>query len=93
MASGRIRISVAVLGGVAGALNGGALMAMITAALLSHSLAAIGGLAGLGAGFGGGVWLVLRQNSRWAGSAVVGLWAMAILITLCLGFVALSRGR
>lgn len=93
MASVRIRISAALLGGVAGALNGGALLAMATAALLSHNLAAVGGLVGLGAGFGGGIWLVLRRNSRWAGSAVVGLWAVAILIALCLGFVALSRGR
>lgn len=81
------------LGGIAGALNGGALLAMATAAIFPHTYAVIGGLAGLVAGFGGGVWLVLRRNSQWAGSSVVGLWAMAILIALCLGFVALSAGR
>ena len=88
-----LRTVFALLGGIAGALNGGALLAMATAAIFPHTYAVIGGLAGLVAGFGGGVWLVLRRNSQWAGSSVVGLWAMAILIALCLGFVALSRSR
>lgn len=88
-----LRTVFALLGGIAGALNGGALLAMATAAVFPHAYAMVGGLAGLGAGFGGGVWLVLRRNARWAGSAVVGLWAVAVLIAVCLAFVALSRGR
>ena len=66
---------------------------MATAAVFPHAYAGSGGLAGLGAGFGGGVWLVLRRNGRWAGSSVVGLWAVALLIAVCLGFVAVSRDR
>lgn len=93
MAPMSIRIPVALLGGVAGALNGGALLAMATAAVFPHAYAWIGGLVGLVTGFGGGVWLVLRRDGRWAGSAVVGLWAVAVLIAVCLGFVALSRDR
>jgi hypothetical protein len=52
--------------------------------------AALGGFAGLPLGVGGGIWLVLRREGRWAGTAVTWLWVGAFFVIGCLGFVAFS---
>jgi hypothetical protein len=52
--------------------------------------ATIGGIAGLVAGFFGGCVLVLWQNGRWAGGALAWLGAGALLMVVCLFYVALS---
>ncbi len=52
--------------------------------------AELAGSASLWLGFIGGVWLVLRDEGRWAGSALTWLWVGAFLIIGCLGFVAFS---
>ena len=51
---------------------------------------AIGGVVGLVAGFAGGVGLVLWQDGRWAGNAVAWLGAGALLMLICLPYVAFS---
>jgi hypothetical protein len=50
----------------------------------------IGGALGVFAGFGGGLWLVLRKDGHWGGTAVTWLTVGAILILICLGYAALS---
>lgn len=50
----------------------------------------IGGAVGVLAGFGGGLWLVLRKNAHWGGTAVTWLTAGAIVMLVCLGYVAFS---
>jgi hypothetical protein len=52
--------------------------------------AEMGGSMGLLLGFLGGAWVVLRDEGRWAGSALTWLWVGALLIIGCLGFVAFS---
>ena len=52
--------------------------------------ATIGGIAELVTGFLGGSVLVLWQNGRWAGSALAWLGAGALLMVVCLFYVALS---
>jgi hypothetical protein len=37
------------------------------------------------------LWLVLRRNSRWSGTAVAGLTAAAIMMCICLAYVAFAR--
>jgi hypothetical protein len=97
-----IRIVFGVLGGLAGALIGGAVLAMITGQILVHVLpgshggrttmagAEFGGMAGVLLGALAGGWLVLRDRGRWAGSALTGLWVVTLLLLGCLGFVAFS---
>ena len=87
---------------MAGALIGGVVGGMVTAQVLSHTPASahggwttlagaeVGGVTGLILGFLGGVWLVLRDDGRWAGSALTWLWVGALLLIGCLGFVAFS---
>jgi hypothetical protein len=76
-------------------------LGMATAQYLLHSTgthggwttmagAEIGAVAGLLVGFIGGVWLVLRDGGRWAGSALTWLWVATLLLIGCLGFVAFS---
>ena len=96
------RILFGLFGGLAGALIGGVILGMATAQILSHTPASahggwtimagaeMGGSAGLLLGFIGGVWLVLRENGHWAGSALTWLWVAALLLIGCLGFVAFS---
>ena len=52
--------------------------------------AELGGTAGLLLGGFAGIWLVFRDEGRWAGSALTGLWVCALLLAGCLGFVAFS---
>ena len=49
-----------------------------------------GGIAGLLLGTIAGIWLVLRDEGRWAGTALTALWVVVLLLTGCLGFVAFS---
>jgi hypothetical protein len=50
----------------------------------------IGGALGVLAGFGGGLWLVLRKAGHWGGTAVTWLTVGAILMLVCLAYVAFS---
>ena len=52
--------------------------------------AQFGGMAGLIAGAIAGLWLIFRDEGRWAGTALTWLWVGALLLIGCLGFVALS---
>jgi hypothetical protein len=97
-----MRIVFGLLGGLAGALIGGAVFGMMAAQLFVHTPASfhggwttmagaeIGGAAGLFGGAMAGTWLVLRDNGRWAGTALTWLWVGALLLIGCLGFVAFS---
>ncbi len=96
-----IRFLFGLLGGLAGALIGGMVVGMIAAQVLSHTPgthggwtimagAELGGMAGLLLGAFGGIWLVFRDEGRWAGSALTWLWVCALLLVGCLGFVAFS---
>jgi len=96
-----VRFLFGLLGGLAGALIGGAVIGMIAAQILSHTPGAhggwtimagaeLGGMAGLLLGAIAGIWLVFRDEGRWAGSALTGLWVCALLLVGCLGFVAFS---
>ena len=97
-----IRFLFILMGGVAGALTGGMVFAMITAQVLLRTPASahggwttmagaeMGGLAGLLLGAIAGIWLVLRDEGRRAGSALTALWVVTLLLIGCLGFVAFS---
>ena len=96
-----IKVVFGCLGGLAGLLIGGALLAMAGGTLASYlhgtfegATATGGGLLGGGIGtiLGGaaGVWAVLRRDGHWAGSAVVWLWAGVVMLLVALGFVAFS---
>jgi len=50
----------------------------------------IGGALGVPAGFGGGLWMVLRKAGHWSGTAVTWLTVGAILMLVSLAYVALS---
>jgi hypothetical protein len=50
----------------------------------------IGGAVGVFAGFGGGLWLVLRKAGHWGGTAVTWLTVGAVLMLVCLAYVAFS---
>ena len=96
------RFLFGLMGGLAGALIGGVIIGMITAQVLSHTPASahggwttmagaeLGGMAGLLLGAIAGIWLVFRDEGRWAGSALTWLWVCALLLVGCLGFVAFS---
>ena len=90
------------MGGLAGALIGGTVIGMIAAQILSHTPASVhgdwttmagaelGGMAGLLLGAIAGIWLVLRDEGRRAGTALTALWVVVLLLVGCLGFVAFS---
>ena len=95
------RFLFGLMGGLAGALIGGVVIGMITAQVLSHNPGTHGGwttmagaeldaMAGLLIGAIAGIWLVFRNEGRWAGSALAWLWVCALLLVGCLGFVAFS---
>jgi hypothetical protein len=50
----------------------------------------LGGALGVFAGFGGGLWLVLRKDGHWGGTAVTWLTVGAILMLVSLAYVAFS---
>jgi hypothetical protein len=50
----------------------------------------IGGAVGVFAGFGGGLWLVLRRGGDWGGTTVAWLTVGAILMLVCLAYVAFA---
>jgi hypothetical protein len=52
--------------------------------------AEMGGMAGLLLGATAGIWLVLRDEGRRAGSALTALWVVVLLLIGSLGFVAFS---
>ena len=52
--------------------------------------ATIGAVTGLVLGIGVSLWLILRQEGKWAGTAVAWLWVGALFMIGCLGFVAFS---
>jgi hypothetical protein len=95
-----IRLLFAFLGGLAGALITAPVLAMVAAQVINHLNSTpkgfvtvggeLGGLAGLLLGFAIGIWLVLRQEGRFAGTALTWLWVGALLLLGCLGFVAFS---
>lgn len=84
-----------------GAFTGACLLAMAGAFLVSEISgnfegaatmggATLGGIAGAVAGFGGALWAVLRNGGAWGGKAVAGLTGTAIMMVVCLAFVAFS---
>ena len=97
-----IRFLFILMGGLAGALIGGTVIGMIAAQVLLHTPASahagwttmagaeMGGMAGLLLGATAGIWLVLRDEGRRAGSALTALWVVVLLLLGCLGFVAFS---
>jgi hypothetical protein len=50
----------------------------------------IGGALGVFTGFGAGLWLVLRKGGHWGGTAVAWLTVGAIVMLVCVGYVAFS---
>jgi hypothetical protein len=89
------------MGGLAGAVIAGPLLAMASAAVATFLYSGfegaaamgsgmIGGALGVLAGFAGGLWLVLRKGGYWGGSAVTWLLIGALLMLLSLAFVAFS---
>ena len=52
--------------------------------------ATIGGIAGAVSGFGGALWVTLRDGGKWAGTAVASLTGAGIMMVVCLAFVAFS---
>ena len=50
----------------------------------------LGAFVGLVLGFGGGVWLVLRREARWAGQAVAWLWVAAVVAVIGFCLIAFS---
>ena len=85
------------VGGLAGAVILGSAFAMAGAQasrlLFGTENVTIGGeagIAGLVLGCAGGLWLVLRKNGHWGGTAVTSLVIGALFMIGCLGFVAFS---
>ena len=92
---------LALWGGLMGAFAGACLLAMAGAFLGSEVYgnfegaaamggATIGGVVGAVAGFGGALWATLRNGGAWGGRAVAGATGAAIMMLVCLAFVAFS---
>jgi len=84
-----------------GAFSGACLLAMAGAFIASQiygnvegaaamSGGWLGAIAGGVAGAAGALWLILRQGGHHGGTAVVGLTGLAIILMVCLAFVAFS---
>ena len=73
-----------------GAFSGACLLAMAVGTVAPR-LGDQAALAGGVAGFAGGLWLVLRRDAQWGGSAVVALTGLAIMMVISLGYVAFSQ--
>ena len=85
-----IKLLLAFWGGLMGAFSGACALAMGVGYLhprLGDRAALVGGLAG----FAGGLWLTLRRDGQWGGSAVVALTGVAMVMIFCLGYVAFSQ--
>jgi hypothetical protein len=76
-------------GGLMGAFTGACVLAM-GVGYLEPRLGVQAALAGGLAGFVGGLWLTLRRDGQWGGSAVVALTGVAIMMVISLGYVAFS---
>ena len=73
-----------------GAFTGACVLAMGVGYLdapRGDQAALVGGLAG----FVAGLWLMLRKDGQWGGSAVVALTGIAIMMVISLGYVAFSQ--
>lgn len=73
-----------------GAFSGACALAMGVGYIqprLGDWAALVGGLAG----FAAGLWLTLRRDGQWGGSAVVALTGVAIMMVISLGYVAFSQ--
>lgn len=84
-----IKLLLAFWGGLMGAFSGACGLAMGVGYLhprLGDRAALVGGLAG----FAGGLWLTLRRDGQWGGSAVVALTGVAVMMVISLGYVAFS---
>jgi hypothetical protein len=85
-----IKLLLAFWGGLMGAFTGACGLAMGIGYLeprLGDQAALVGGLAG----FVAGLWLTLRRDGQWGGSAVVALTVVAVLMVVSLGYVAFSQ--
>ena len=85
-----IKLLLAFWGGLMGAFSGAWVLAMGVGYLeprLGDRAALVGGLAG----FAGGLWLTLRRDGQWGGSAVVALTSVALMMVISLGYVAFSQ--
>jgi hypothetical protein len=85
-----IKLLLAFWGGLMGAFSGACVLAMGVGYLeprLGDQAALVGGVAG----FAGGLWLTLRRDGQWGGSAVVALTGFAIMMVISLGYVAFSQ--
>jgi hypothetical protein len=71
-----------------GAFVGACLLAMASAAIMR--VGTPGAIAGGALGFGLGLWLVLHNGGLWAGKAIAALTGAAIMMVVCLAFVAFS---
>jgi hypothetical protein len=84
-----IRLLLAFWGGLMGAFSGACAVAMAVGTFeprLGDHAAIVGGVIGCA----GGLWLVLRRDGQWGGSAVVGLTLTAVILLICLAWVAFS---
>ena len=85
-----IKLLLAFWGGLMGAFSGACVLAMGVGYLeprLGDQAALVGGLAG----FAAGLWLTLRRDGQWGGTAVVALTGLAIMMVISLGYVAFSQ--
>lgn len=80
-----------------GAFTGACLLAMAGAFLVTFlfdgaALAGgwLGAFVGAIAGFAGSLWLILRDGGEWGGKAVTALTGIAIMLVVCLAYVAFS---
>ena len=84
-----IKLLLAFWGGLMGAFTGACALAMGVGYLeprLGNQAALVGGLAGLV----GGLWLTLHRDGHWGGRAVAALTGTAVMMIVCLGYVAFS---
>jgi hypothetical protein len=84
-----IKLLLAFWGGLMGAFTVACAFAMGVGYVqpqLGDQAALIGGLLG----FVAGLWLTLRRDGEWGGRAVATLTGTAVMMVVCLGYVAFS---